>query len=170
MQLTSYESLTSDKNIFKEAKYYKVKDSKIKYKRIPMKVKYQNEKKDRLIIETPLLFSFGVNEKKNQETKMLVGYSIPICLWAKHSEPNPEEKTFFEAINNITTICQQHLENEYGADLASSLSSPFYYKQVEYTDKKGKNKTKRDESAAPVLYTKLIYSEKSQKILSLFKT
>ena len=168
MQLTSYESLTSDNIIFKEAKYYKVIDSKIKYKRIPIEVKYQNEKKDRLIIETPLLFSFGVNEKKNQE--MLVGYSIPICLWAKHSEPNPEEKTFFEAINNITTICQQHLENEYGADLASSLSSPFYYKQVEYTDKKGKNKTKRDESAAPVLYTKLIYSEKSQKILSLFKT
>ena len=170
MQLTSYESLTSDNTIFKEAKYYKVIDSKIKYKRIPIEVKYQNEKKDRLIIETPLLFSFGVNEKKNQETKMLVGYSIPICLWAKHSEPNPEEKAFFEAINNITTICQQHLENEYGADLASSLSSPFYYKQVEYTDKKGKNKTKRDESAAPVLYTKLIYSEKSQEILSLFKT
>ena len=132
MQLTSYESLTSDKNIFKEAKYYKVKDSKIKYKRIPMKVKYQNEKKDRLIIETPLLFSFGVNDKKNQETKLLVGYSIPICLWAKDSEPNPEEKAFFEAINNITTICQQHLENEYGADLASSQSLPFYYKQVEY--------------------------------------
>ncbi|CAH3159007.1 unnamed protein product, partial [Porites lobata] len=57
----------------KEAKYYKVIDSKIKYKRIPIEVKYQNEKKDRLIIETPLLFSFGVNEKKNQETKMLVG-------------------------------------------------------------------------------------------------
>ena len=93
-----------------------------------------------------------------------------MCLWAKDSEQNPQEKAFFEAINNITTICQQHLENEYGADLASSLSSPFYYKQVEYTDKKGKKKTKRDESAAPVLYTKLIYSEKSKKILSLFKT
>ena len=132
MQLTSYKSLTSDKNIFKEAKYYKVKDSKIKYKRIPIEVKYQNEKKDRLIIETPLLFSFGVNDKKNQETKLLVVYSIPICLWAKDSEPNPEEKAFFEAINNITTICQQHVENEYGADLGSSLSLPFYYKQVEY--------------------------------------
>ena len=54
--------------------------------------------------------------------------------------------------------------------MALSLSSPFYYKQVEYTDKKGKKKTKRDELAAPVLYIKLIYSEKSKKILSLFKT
>ncbi|CAH3195541.1 unnamed protein product, partial [Porites evermanni] len=154
----------------KEAKDYKVKDSKIKYKRIPIEVSYPNGKKGSLIIETPLLFSFGVNEKKNQETNKLVGYSIPICLWANDSEPNPKEKAFFETINNITSICQQHLENEYGADLASSLSSPFYYKQIEYTDKKGKKKTKIDPSVAPVLYTKLIYSEKSKKILSLFKT
>ena len=54
--------------------------------------------------------------------------------------------------------------------MASSLSSPSYYKQIEYTDKKGKKRTKRDESAAPVLSIKLIYSEKSKKILSLFKT
>ena len=36
--------------------------------------------------------------------------------------------------------------------------------------KKGKKKTRKDESVAPVLYAKLIYSEKSKKILSLFKT
>ena len=69
-----------------------------------------------------------------------------------------------------TTLSQQHLENEYGADLASTLSSPFYFKQEEYTDKKGKTKTRIDHSSAPVLYAKLIYSEKSKKILSLFKT
>ncbi|CAH3186672.1 unnamed protein product, partial [Porites lobata] len=108
------------------AKEYKVKDSKIKYERIPIEVKYPNGKKGALVIETPLLFSFGVNEKKNQETNKLVGYSIPVCLWAKDSEPNTKKKAFFDAINNITTICQQHLENDYGADLASSLSSPFY--------------------------------------------
>ena len=67
-------------------------------------------------------------------------------------------------------MCQHHLENEYGADMPSSLSSPFSYKQVEYVDKKGRKKTKKDESAAPVLYAKLIYSEKTKKILSLFST
>ena len=170
MQLSSYDHLTAENIIFNEAKEYKVKDSKIRYRRIPIEVKYSNGKKGALIIETPLLFSFGVNEKKNQETNKLIGYSMPVCLWAKDSEPNSKEKEFFEAINNITTICQQHLESEYGADLASSLSEPFYYKQVEYTDRKGKKKTKRDSSAAPVLYAKLIYSEKSKKILSLFKT
>ncbi|CAH3176905.1 unnamed protein product [Porites lobata] len=157
------------KIIFNEAKEYKVKDSKIKYKRIPIEVKYPNGKKGALVLESPVLFSFGVNEKKNQETGKLVGYSIPVCLWAKDSEPNNKEKAFFDVINNVTTLSQQHLENEYRPDLASTLSSPFYYKQIEYTDKKGKKRTKVDESSAPVLYAKLIYSEKSRKILSLFK-
>ena len=170
MQLSSYENLTPENIIFNEAKEYKVKDSKIKYKRIPIEVKYPNNKKGPLVIETPVLFSFGVNEKKNQETGKLVGYSIPVCLWAKDSEPSSKERAFFDVINNVTTLSQQYLENEYGADLASTLSSPFYYKQEEYTDKKGKKRTKVDESSAPVLYAKLIYSEKSKKILSLFKT
>ena len=169
MQLSSYENITQDNIIFNEAKEFKVKDSKIKYKRIPIEIKYPNGKKGALVVETPLLFSFGVNEKKNQETNKLVGYSIPVCLWAKDSEPNTKEKAFFDVINNVTTLSQQHLENEYGADLASTLSSPFYFKQEEYTDKKGKKKTRIDHSSAPVLYAKLIYSEKSKKILSLFK-
>ena len=170
MQLSSYENVTQENILFKEAKEYKVKDSKIKYKRIPVEVKYPNGKKGALVLESPVLFSFGVNEKKNQETNKLVGYSMPVCLWAKDSEPNTKEKAFFDVINNVTTLSQQHLENEYGADLASTLSSPFYFKQEEYTDKKGKKRTKIDHSSAPVLYAKLIFSEKSKKILSLFKT
>ena len=170
MMLTSYENINQENIFFNEAKEYKVKDSKIKYKPIPIEVKYPNGKKGALVLESPVLFSFGVNEKKNQETNKLVGYSMPVCLWARDSEPNNKEKAFFDVINNVTTFSQQHLENEYGADLASSLSSPFYYKQIEYTDKKGKKKTKVDESSAPVLYAKLIYSEKSKKILSMFKT
>ena len=170
MQLSSYDSITTENIIFNEAKEFKVKVSKIKYNRIPIEIKYPNGKKGALVVETPLLFSFGVNEKKNQETNKLVGYSIPVCLWAKDSEPNTKEKAFFDVINNVKTLSQQHLENEYGEDVASTLSSPFYYKQEEYTDKKGKKKTRIDPSSAPVLYAKLIYSEKSKKILSLFKT
>ncbi|CAH3187417.1 unnamed protein product [Porites lobata] len=169
MQLSSYENLTKDNIIFKEAKEFKVKDSKIKYKRIPIEIKYSNGKKGPLVIETPFLFSFGVSEKKNQETKKLVGYSIPVCLWAKDSEPNNKEKAFLEVINNVTSLSQKYLENEYGPDLASSLTSPLYHKQEEYMDKKGQKKTRIDPSSAPVFYAKLIYSEKSKKILSLFK-
>ena len=169
MQLSTYENITQENIIFKEVKEYKVKDSKIKYKRIPIEVKYPNGKKGALVVESPVLFSFGVSEKKNQETSKLVGYSIPVCLWSRDSAPNNKELAFFETINNIVLMAQKHLEDEFGPDCASSLTSPFYYKQIEYTDKKGRTKTKKDDTSAPVLYAKLIYSEKSKKILSLFK-
>ena len=38
-----------------------------------------------------------------------------------------------------------------------------------YTDKKGKKKNKIDESAAPVLYAKVIYSDNAKQIFSLFR-
>ena len=44
------------------------------------------------------------------------------------------------------------------------------YKQIEYVNSKGKTKKKRDESSSPVLYVKLIYSDKTKKILSIFRT
>ena len=83
MQLTSIQDLNPQSIISNEAKEYNVKDSKIKYKRIPIETVYPNGKKGSLVIETPFLFSFGVNEKKDQNTNKLVGYSIPVCLWKK---------------------------------------------------------------------------------------
>lgn len=168
MQLTSFESI--NENIkFKEPKSFKVKDSNLKYQRIPIEVTYPNNKKGPLVIETPFLFSFGVTERRNQDTKKLVGYSIPVCLWSKDEEPTKKEKEVYDAITNIKSLALQHLETEYGPDAASHLTDPLYYKQEEYTDKKGKTKTRRVKSAAPILYAKLIYSERSKKILSLFK-
>ena len=170
MQLTSYDNLTKNKIIFNDAKEYKVKDSSIKYKRIKIETVYPNGKKGDLVIETPLLFCFGVNENKDQNTNKLVGYSIPVCLWEKDGSPSSPEKQFYDFLCKLTEVCREELENEHGADLVSSMSEPLYYKQVEYTEKKGKKKTKRVSSAAPVLYAKLIYSEKAKKILSLFRT
>ncbi|CAH3182413.1 unnamed protein product [Porites lobata] len=87
-------------------------------------------------------------------------------LGAKYLEYSKRKNSKY--VVTLSKICQKYLEEEYGPDLASSLSEPLYYKQIEYTDKKGKKKTKRDTSAAPVLYAKLVYSGKLKKILSLF--
>ena len=51
----SIQDLTPQSIIFKEAKEYKVKDSKIKYKRIPIETVYHNGNKGPLVIETPFL-------------------------------------------------------------------------------------------------------------------
>ena len=81
----------------------------------------------------------------------------------KDQEPNQEEQDFFNLLNNIH-------EKNYGENQAASLGEILYYTQKEYTNSKGKIKKKKDESSAPVLYVKLIYSEKTKKILSIFNT
>ena len=170
MQLTKLTNLRKEDLIFKDAKEYQAKNFKLKYHRMKIETTYPNSKKGALVIETPFLFSFGVNERLNQETNQLAGYSIPVCLWQREEEPTTEEKEFFEGMNILFVICQNYLEEEYCADMASHLSNIFYFKQIEYSDKKGKTKKKRDETVVPVLYAKLIYSDKSKKILSLFRS
>ena len=112
MQLTRIQDLTPQSIIFKEAKEYKVKDSKIKYKRIPIETVYPDGKKGNLIIETPFLFSFGVNEKKDQNTNKLVGYSLPVCLWEKDGSPSLQEEQFYKFLCKLTEICKKYLEEE----------------------------------------------------------
>ena len=95
MQLTKYEDITKENIIFNKTKEYKVKDSNIKYKRIKIEVNYPNGKRGPLIVVTPLLFSFGVSENKDQKTGKLNGYSVPICLWERDGVPNQKELSFF---------------------------------------------------------------------------
>ena len=168
MELSSYENITEDNILFNEAKEYKVKNSNTSYTRIPIEIKYDSKKKGPLVVETPFLFSFGVSVNKDKKSGKLNGYSIPVCLWPRDSKPSSREKAFFDIIKLLENLSKKHLTQKYSEDIFP-LSSPLYYKQIEYVDKKGKKKTKVDESTAPILYAKVIYSEKSKKILSLFK-
>ena len=111
MQLTKIENLSKENLIFLEAKEYSVNNSRLKDKRIKIESKYSNKKNNSLLIETPLLFSFGVTERKNQETDQLTGYSIPVCLWKKDEKPNQKEQDFFDGLTNIYSICLQYLED-----------------------------------------------------------
>ena len=133
-------------------------------------MKLPNGKTSPLLLETPFLFSFGVSEPKNQETNQLNGYSIPVCLWKKDEKPNQEEKDFHDAIKKIHEICRDYLKKNHGDNTATILGEILYYKHIEYVTSKGKKKKMRDESSSPVLYVKLIYSDKTKKILSTFRT
>ena len=98
MQLSKFENITKENIVFHEPKDFELRNSNIKYKRIKIETKLPNGKTTPLVLETPFLFSFGVNERKNQETHQLNGYSIPVCLWKKDEKPNQEEKDFHDAI------------------------------------------------------------------------
>ena len=162
MQLTKPSQVRKESVIFRELKTDKHGNESIK-----IQTKYSNNKPGPLVIETPFLFSFGVNERKrSQESGEIVGYTLPICLWEKDEEPTPEQTNFFKCLTKLQEMCHEYLEETYGSDVSERLSELLYYKQT--TDKKGRKK--RDESTPPVLYAKLIYSGKNDKIHSLFRT
>ena len=169
MQLSSFENITEDNIVFQAAKKHKVPNSKIKCQRIKIERKLPNRKTTPLVVETPFLFSFGISERKDQETNKISGYSIPVCLWKKDAEPKQKETNFFNIINKVQELCRDHLSREHGENEATSLSDILYYKQVEYTDQKGKTKKKEDKSNAPVLYVKLIYSSDTKKFSTIFR-
>ena len=128
-----------------------------------------NGKLSPLVVETPFLFSFGISERKDQETNKVSGYSIPVCLWKKDAEPNQKELNFLNILNKVQELCHDHLSREYGENEAASLSDVLYYKQIEYVDTKGKTKKKKDKSSAPVLYVKLIYASENKTFSTIFK-
>ena len=169
MQLSSFENITEDNIIFQTAKKFKIPNSKMKYERIKIERKLPNGKTTPLVVATPFLFSFGISERKDQETNKINGYSIPVCLWKKDAEPNQKETNFLNIIKKVQDLCQDHLSREYGENEASSISDMLYYKKVEYVDKKGKTKKKKDETSSPVLYVKLIYSSETKKFSTIFR-
>ena len=169
MQLSSFENITEDNIVFHSAKKHKVPNSQIKYQRIKIERKFLNGKLTPLVVETPFLFSFGISERKDQETNKVSGYSIPVCLWKKDAEPSQKETNFLNIINKVQDLCQDHLSREYGESQATSLSDVLYYKQIEYPDKKGKTKKEKDKTSVPNLYVKLIYSSDTKKFSTIFR-
>ena len=73
-------------------------------------------------------------------------------------------------MNKIHEICRDYLEKTFGDNEATSLGEILYYKHIEYQNLKDKTKKKKDESSSPVLYVKLIYSDKTKTILTIFRT
>ena len=91
------------------------------------------------------------------------------CPWKKDAEPNQKETNFFNIINKVQDLCCDHLSREHGENEATSLLDILYYKQIEYTDGKGKTKKKKDKTSAPVLYVKLIYSSDTKKFSTIYR-
>ena len=82
-----------------------------------------------------------------------------------------EEKPTKNKKKVTTEKLRKVIENSLlSSDDATSLGEILYYKHIEYQNSKGKTKKKKDESSSPVPYVKLIYSDKTKKILTIFRT
>ena len=147
MQLSSLKSITRDNVIFEEAT-----TNQHGHERINIKIKYAEAAAGPLVIASPFRFSFGVQPSLNKNGDV-TGYTLPTPLWNhQEGEPTQKEFAFYEALKELKHICYQYLDEVYGIDVAESMKFPL-------VEKEGK---------APVLYPKLMYSQKSGKIRTLF--
>ena len=99
--------LTKPSQVHKESVIFNPKSDKHGNESIKIQTKYSNNKPGPLVIETPFLFSFGVNERKSQETGEIVGYTLPVCLWGKDEKPTSEQTKFFDCL----TMLQKYFTN-----------------------------------------------------------
>ena len=97
-----------------------------------------------------------MNERLDRVTEEIIGYSIPVSLWSKDKKPTKEEKEFASCLKFIEKSCNEKLEEFYGPEVSNSLGKLIYYPN-------------NDKKRPPMLYAKLIYSEKSDEILSIFR-
>jgi hypothetical protein len=144
----------------------------ISYKRIMISTRNPDKSIGDLIFSTANngendkgLFSFGVAENQNQQTKKVDGYSMPICLHNRDGASD-EEKEWVDTFNKVIDHCKEHVMNvkdeieKYDTELSDLKKlNPLYYKKIA---------GKIVEGQGPTLYAKLIVSKKHNKIVTQY--
>lgn len=165
-QLISASSYDVNNMIFSEPIVNTIPDSKpaISYRRINISTRNDDGSVGELIMPTEEVYSFGVSENLDQQTKQVNGYVMPLCLYNKNG-PSQAEIAFVDTFNAIVEKCKDYLlDNKEDLELYDLEKSelkklnPLYYK---------KEKGKVVEGQGPTLYAKLIVSKKQDKIITV---
>jgi hypothetical protein len=168
-QLTTADGYNIKNMIFSEAHEGSVPGTTppIRFKRIIIQTKNADGTIGDLIIPTENVFSLGVCENFAIGTKTLNGYVLPLALWNKDA-PTKQEKIWTDTFTRICETCVEHLvkvRKDIGKyDLeARDLKkfNPLYFKKDPETHQIA-------EGASPLLYCKLLFSKKNDKIFTMF--
>lgn len=178
-QLTDINNYDINRIIFSQPQKNTVNNSPLTYQRVNISTKNEDGTIGDLILKTPVLYSFGVQESKNMDmksmdaknpnTKETNGYVMPIRMWDRNN-PSAEEKAWTDMFDKICNRCKEYLvenRNEIGKwDLEMNdlkKFNPLHWKRDKTTGKVVPG-------TGPTLYAKLISSkrDKAYKILSVF--
>jgi hypothetical protein len=142
-----------------------IPNTTISYKRINISTLNKDGSVGDLILPTERLFSFGVSENVNPETKKVNGHVLSLCLFNRDG-PTTAEKAWVDTFNNIAEHCKKHLikNKEEIEQYELAMNDLKKFNVLYYRREKGKIV----EGTGPTLYAKLIASKKHNKILSMF--
>ena len=169
-QLTQIENYNTSNLIFSKVQEFPIpgSDTGLVYKRISVGTVNPDGTKGDLIIKTPKCFSFGVSENINDNTGLVDGYSVPLCLKSRDGWAGTEKEfydSFMEIIEAMKTHClKEDVKEDMGkfdmvyTDLRKL--DPIYRKK----DKKGRIM----DDAGPVLYPKALMNKKTGNMMTTF--
>jgi len=164
-QLTTASGYNTSNMIFSKPEVGNIPGSALSFKRIRISTKNDDKTTGDLVLSTPHLFSFGVQENTDMNTGNVNGYTMPLCMWSKDGVKE-EEKAFTDALDRIIDHIKQYILDhkddieKYDLDMSDLKKlNPLYWKR---------EKGKIVEGMGPTLYTKLLHSKKTNSILTLF--
>lgn len=165
-QLSDFQTYNPENIMFSKCEVGNIPNQKITFKRIRVATKNANGTIGDLIFSTPAnLLSFGLQETRDIVTNQINGYVFPICLWSQHG-CTPEEKKFTDLFSVIADRCKQYLIDnkdeieKYDLDMSDLKKfNPLFWKM---------EKGKIVEGRGPMLYVKVMYNKRNDKITTLF--
>lgn len=165
-QLSNYQDFDTNSILFSKPEVGSIPNQKISFKRIRIATRNPDGSVGDLIFSTPPnLLSFGLQETRDLLTNQINGYVFPLCLWSQHG-CTPEEKRFTDLFSEIAEYCKvyllQHKDEieKYDLDMADLKKfNPLFWKM---------DKGKIVEGRGPMLYSKVMYNKRTEKITTLF--
>lgn len=140
------------------------------YKRVQISTRNPDKSVGDLVLLTPRVYSFGIDENTDPTTKKKNGYSLSLCLYDQKNGvacPTEEQTAFVKTFDAIIARCKAHIMDnketleKYDLEEAELKKlNPLYYKR-----EMGKIVPGR----GPTFYAKLMYGRKSEKIVTTFK-
>ena len=149
--IITHETFNIDNLFFEKPKQCTMK-SNIKFSRIYPKYRYPNGKIDKVYIQTPELFSWGIHENKNQED--VSNYTFSFVMHDRNEEASEEQQNMINIFEQILERIKIHLKkaetkedlNQFQLDSHVDMMDIFYRK---------KDKGQLVSGASPILYPKL---------------
>ncbi len=168
-QLTTVENFDASRIVFSQPTENNItigEGKRIKFYRIMVGYRNEDNSVGELVLGTDRLFSYGIQENKN-DRGLIDGYSMALCMWNRDGA-TPEQEAWLDMFNSAIDTCKQHVLTvkdeieKYDLDEAElKRFNPLYYKKDKGVPVPGKG---------PTLYPKLMVSKKEQppKILTPF--
>ena len=129
---------------------------------IPLAIQENGEDKPLIVNTPPNLLSFGIQEIQDRDKKQVLGYQMPICLWGK-KKVSEEEKRFTDKFEELLEYIKDFLRTiKEEVNVTDEMINQMNILNWKYEN------GKRKEDKGPLLYSKLIMNNRTNKIVTSF--